>query len=114
MLALSGQHPVYLIIDALDERLDSRGIPSPCKRLLQLIKELVELRIPNIHVCVTSRPEIDIWEVLEPLTSRRVCLHDQTGQKEDIVAEYIKSVVYLDSESIMRRWRKEDKEGTRD
>jgi len=109
MLALPDQRPVYLVIDALDESPDSHGIPSPRERLLQLIKELVELRFPNLHVCVTSRPEIDIREILEPLTSRRVCLHDQTGQKEDIV-DYIRSVVYSDSESIMKRWRTEDKE----
>jgi len=109
MLALPGQRPVYIIIDALDECPDSHGIPSPRERLLQLVKELVELRFPNLHICVTSRPEIDIREVLNPLTSRRVCLHDQTGQKEDI-ADYIRSVVYSDMESIMKRWRTEDKE----
>jgi len=109
MLALPDRHQVYLIIDALDECPDSHGIPSPRELLLQLVKELVELHIPNLHICVTSRPEIDIREVLEPLTSRRVCLHDQTGQKEDI-ADYIRSVVYSDSESIMKRWRTEDKE----
>ena len=109
VLALPDQHPVYLIIDALDECPDSHGIPSPRERLLHLVRELVKLRFPKLHICVTSRPEIDIREVLEPLTSRRVCLHDQTGQKEDI-ADYIRSVVYSDSESIMRRWRTEDKE----
>jgi len=109
MLALPDQRPVYLIIDALDECPDSHGIPSPRERLLQLVKELVELRFPNLHICVTSRPEIDIREILDPLTSRRVCLHDQTGQKEDI-ADYIRSVIYSDSESIMKRWRTEDKE----
>src|SRR6267154_2839265 len=53
--------------------------------------------------------EFDIRNVLEPLTSRRVSLHDQSGQKEDI-AEYVRSIVYSDSEQIMRRWRTEDKE----
>jgi hypothetical protein len=77
--------------------------------VLQLVKELVELRLADLRICVTSRPEIDIREVLEPLTSRRVSLHDQSGQKKDIV-EYVKSVVYSNSEPIMRRWRKEDKE----
>jgi hypothetical protein len=38
-----------------------------------------------------------------------VSLHDQTGQKQDI-SDYIRSVVYSDSEPIMRRWRTEDKE----
>ena len=69
----------------------------------------VELRHPNLHICVTSRPEIEIRDVLEPLTSRRVSLHDQTGQKQDIV-DYVKSVVYSNMEPIMKRWRTEDKE----
>ena len=73
------------------------------------MKELVELRLPDLRICVTSRPEIDIRDVLEPLTSRQVSLHDQSGQKNDIV-EYVKSVVYSNSEPIMRRWRTEDKE----
>ena len=73
------------------------------------MKELVELRLPNLHICVTSRPEIDIRHVLKPLTSRQVSLHDQSGQKKDI-EDYVKSVVYSDSEPIMRRWRAEDKE----
>src|SRR6266576_509340 len=43
------------------------------------------------------------------LTSRRVSLHDQSGQKEDIV-DYVRSIVYSNSEQIMGRWRTEDKE----
>ena len=109
MLTLPNQHPTYLIIDALDESPNTSGIPSPRERVLQLVKELVELRLPDLRICVTSRPEIDIRDVLEPLTSDRVSLHDQSGQKKDIV-DYVKSVVYSNSEPIMRRWRIEDKE----
>ncbi len=109
MLTLPNQRPTYLIIDALDESPNTSGIPSPRERVLQLLKELVTLPLPNLHICVTSRPEIDVRNVLEPLTSRRVSLHDETGQQKDI-ADYIRSVVYSDSEQIMRKWRKEDKE----
>jgi hypothetical protein len=109
MLTLPDQRPTYLIIDALDESPDTSGIPSPREQVLQLLKELVELHLPDLCICATSRPEIDIREVLEPLTSLRVSLHDQSGQKKDIV-EYVKSVVYSNSEPIMRRWRTEDKE----
>jgi hypothetical protein len=38
-----------------------------------------------------------------------VSLHDRRGRKKDI-AEYIRSVVYSDSEIMMRRWRAEDKD----
>ena len=109
MLTLPDQPPTYLIIDALDESSNTSGIPSPRETVLQLLKELVHLSLPNLHICVTSRPEIDIRNVLEPLTSRRVSLHDQSGQKKDI-ADYVRSVIYSDSEQIMRRWKMEDKE----
>jgi hypothetical protein len=109
MLTFPDQCPIYLIMDALDESPNTSGIPSPREMVLQLLKELVDLSLPNLHICVTSRPEFDIRDVLEPLTSRRVSLHDQSGQKEDI-AEYVRSIVYSDSEQIMRRWRTEDKE----
>jgi hypothetical protein len=109
MLTLPDQRPIYLIFDALDECSNVSGVPTPRKRVLQLVKELVDLHIPNLHICVTSRPEVDIRDVLEPLTSRRVSLQDQSGQKKDI-EDYVRSVVYSNSEPIMRRWRKEDKE----
>jgi hypothetical protein len=111
MLTVTAQdrHPIYLIVDALDECSNVSGIPTSRRRVLQLVKELVDLHIPNLHICVTSRPEVDIRDVLEPLTSRRVSLHDQSGQKKDI-EDYIRSIVYSNSEPIMRRWRKEDKE----
>ena len=108
MLTLPDQLPTYLIFDALDEFPNSSGIPSPRERVLQLVKELVEL-LPNIRICITSRPEIDIRDVLEPLISCQMSLHDQSGQKK-IIMEYVKSVVYSNSEPIMRRWRTEDKE----
>ena len=107
-VTLPDQRPVYLIMDAIDECPNSSGIPTPRKRVLHLIQELVELRLSHLHICVTSRPEIDIRDVLGSLTSLKVSLHDQTGQKEDI-ANYIKSVVCSDSEPIMKRWRPEDK-----
>ena len=109
MLTLPHHRPIYLIIDALDECSNVSGIPSSRNRALRLLKELADLHLPDLHICVTSRPEVDIREVLEPLTTRRVSLHDQGGQKKDI-EDYVRSVVYSNSEPIMRRWRKEDKD----
>jgi hypothetical protein len=109
MITLPDQGPIYLIIDALDESPSAFGIPSPRERVLRLLEELVDLSLPNLHICVTSRPEIEIRNILEPLTPCRVSLHDQSGQKEDI-ADYVRSIVYSDLEQIMRRWRVEDKE----
>jgi hypothetical protein len=109
MLTLPDQLPIYLIIDALDECSNISGIPSPRDKVLRLMRELADLNLPKLHICVTSRPEVDIRDVLEPLTSRRVSLHDQSGQQKDI-EDYVRSVIYSDSEPIIRRWRKEDKE----
>ena len=105
MLSLPGQAPIYIIIDGLDECPNSSGTPSAREEVLDLIQELVDLNLPNLHLCVASRPEMDIRMVLEPLTSLRISLHDESGQKEDIIA-YIKSIVHSDRE--MRRWREED------
>ena len=106
MVTLPDQHPVYLIIDALDECSDTSGLPSPREQVLNLLEELVALSSPNLRLCVTSRPEIDIRRALESLTSLRVSLHEQSGQKQDII-EYVTSVVQ--SAIKMRRWRDEDK-----
>ena len=109
MLTLSNQRPIYLIMDALDESPNISGIPTAREKVLQLLKELVDLRLPNLHICITSRPEIDIRDVIVPLTSLRVSLHDESGHKKDI-ADYVRSVVYSNSEQIIRRWKKEDKD----
>jgi hypothetical protein len=109
MLTLPDQRPIYLIIDALDESPDTSGIPSPREEVLQLITELVELRLSDLHICVTSRPQVDIRVVLEGFTPLRVCLHVQSGQRNDIV-DYVTSVVYSNSERIMRLWEKEEKD----
>ena len=107
MLSLSRQGPIYIIIDALDECPNLYETPSAREEVLELIEELVDLKLPNVHLCVASRPEVDIRVILEPLTLLKISLHDESGQKEDIV-EYIKSVVCSDRS--MRRWKEEDKQ----
>ena len=108
MLAFPHSQPVYIILDALDECPNWPGIPSPREQVLALVKELVDLHLPHLHICVTSRPEFDIWATLTPLAHRRVSLHEESGQQKDIV-DYINSVVYSDSETVMKRWRADEK-----
>ena len=106
MLSLSGQAPTYLIVDAVDECPNSSGTPSAREEVMELIEELANLNLPNVHICVSSRPEMDIRMVFESLTSLKISLHDESGQKGDIT-EYIKFVV--NSDQRMRRWKVEDK-----
>ena len=107
MLSIPGQAPIYLIIDALDECPNFPGRLSARMEVLGLIEELVGLKLPNLHLCVASRPEMDIRMVLEPLTSLKISLHDEIGQKEDII-KFIKFVVFSDRN--MRRWKDDDKQ----
>ena len=102
-----GHAPVYLIVDGLDECSNTSAMPSPREKVLILLKDLMGSQLPNLRICVTSRPEIDIKAVLEPLTFRSVSLHDESGQLEDIDS-YIESVVNTDPN--MRRWKTADKE----
>jgi hypothetical protein len=106
MLRLPGQGPIYIVVDALDECPNFPGRPSARDEVLELIEELVDLKLPNLHLCAASRPEMDIRTVLEPLTTLKISLHDESGQKEDII-RYIESVVRSDRS--MRRWKEEDK-----
>jgi hypothetical protein len=105
MLGLPGQGPIYIVVDALDECPNISGTPSAREEVLELIEELVDLNLPHVYICVTSRPEIDIRTVLDPLKPLQISLHDENGQKQDMI-EYIKSVVHSDRK--MRRWREED------
>ena len=100
------QLPTYIILDALDECPNTSGIPTPREHVLALVEELVDLHLPNLRICVTSRPEVDIYTALEPLTSHHLSLHDQPGQKKDI-DDYITAVVQSDTK--MKRWREDDR-----
>ena len=108
MLRLPGQRPIFIVLDALDECPDSSGLPPPRSEVLQLVKELVDLRLRGLYICATSRPEVDIRAVLQPLAFRSVSLHDESGQKADI-ADYVRSVVNSFPSTAMRRWRVDDK-----
>jgi hypothetical protein len=107
LIHLDAQGHTYIILDALDECPKTSTIPPPREEVLDFLDELVGLRLPNIHVCVTSRPEPDVQAILESLTAHPVSLHDETGQQEDI-ANYVASIVGSDRRT--RRWRKEDKD----
>ena len=112
MLRLLSQGRVFIILDALDECPDSSehssGILSRRDEVLQLINQLLDLRLHGLYICATSRPEVDIRAVLHPLAFRSVSLHDESGQKADI-ADYIRNVVNSSPSAAMRRWRAEDK-----
>ncbi len=107
IVKLPGQAPIFLVVDALDECPNTPSLSSPRDKVLMLVEDLVDSRLQNLRICVTSRVEADIKPVLEPLTFRSVSLHDERGQKEDI-ENYIKSVVNTNRR--MRRWSPEHRQ----
>jgi hypothetical protein len=107
MLSLPQQSMIYIILDALDECPNTSGFPTAREEVLDFLEDLVGLNVPNLRICVTSRPEIDIRTVLGLLTSLQMSLHDESGQKQDIL-DYIRTVVHSDRR--MRRWRLEDRQ----
>jgi hypothetical protein len=107
LLEVPGQSPVYLIIDALDECPNTSAMPSPREEVLTFVEQLIESRLTNLRLCVTSRPETDIKIVLGPLTFRSISIHNESGQIKDI-ENYIRSVVNTDPKN--RKWKREDKQ----
>ncbi len=109
MLDLLGQFPTYIIIDALDECPNNPGTPSAREKVLDFVEDLVKSNRFNLFVCITSRPEQDINAALNPLIppSRRISLHEEGGQREDINS-YVR--FFVQNDRAMRRWRTEDKE----
>jgi hypothetical protein len=107
MIDLPGQIPTYIIIDALDECPNNTGTPSARERVLDFVEDLAQSKHSNLFICITSRPEQDINTALNPLTPRRVSLHEEGGQIEDINS-FVRSFVMNDR--TMRRWRAEDKD----
>jgi hypothetical protein len=102
-----GKVPIYLVIDALDECPNTIGVPSSREKVLDLVEEFVELRHPNLRLCVTSRPEFDICTVLGPLATQQLSLQDESGQRQDIIY-FVTSVVRSDKR--MKRWKDEEKD----
>jgi ankyrin repeat protein len=89
------------IYSSLDECPNSSGVRTQRQEVLEILKELIELKLPHLHFCVTSRPEIDIRRAFDPLDSYNVSLHNQDGQIKDL-AEYVKAVV--GSDATMQNW----------
>ncbi|KAH9018559.1 hypothetical protein EDB85DRAFT_2279295 [Lactarius pseudohatsudake] len=107
MLEVPGQPATYIIIDALDESPNISGMPTSHENVLQFLEDLVGSQLPNVHLCVSSRPEIDIRSILKPLALFRISLHKESGQMADILG-YIKSVVQSDRH--MRRWKSDNRQ----
>ena len=107
MLNLPGQGELYIVVDALDECPSFPGYPTPREQVLAILRELVILRLPHVHLCFTSRPEADIRDVMEVLADHNVSLYEQSGQNQDI-SDYIEFIFSSDRQ--LKRWKEEDRQ----
>ena len=105
MLRLPQQPTIYIIVDAVDEcpNFEFTGFPNTLReRVVDLLEELLELDLRNLRICFSSRPGVDFRKNPERLASHHISLHNERGQKNDIV----RSVLLKDGK--MRR--SEDKQ----
>lgn len=107
MLTVEKLGATYIIVDAIDECPTISGTPSAREQVLDLVTDLVNLRNPKLHLCVTSRLEADVRTVLLPLVSHLVSLHEEMGQMKDI-NNYIS--FFVNSDKTMSQWRKDDRD----
>ena len=107
MLKVPRQGELYIVVDALDECPNFPGCPTPREEVLAILQELVVLRLPHVHFCFTSRPEVDIQKAMEDLAVHNVSLHEQVGQNQDI-SDYIEFI--FSSDRHIQRWKEEDRE----
>ena len=101
------QVPIYLVLDALDECPNDADTPPAREEVLALVKDLVELRLPNLRICITSCPESDIRNALKPLATQQLSLDNESGHKQDII-DYVTFVVR--SDQVMQRWGNDDRD----
>jgi len=107
LVKLPGPRPVYLIVDGLDESPNTSTQSFHREQVLSFLDDLVKANLQNLHLCITSRPEVDIKAILEPLSFRSVSLENESGQKKDIKG-YIKSIVHADKK--MKSWSPKHKQ----
>ena len=105
MLTILAERPIFIVMDALDECPES-GFPTAREEVLVVLNDLVGLHLPNLRICVTSRPEVDIKSILNQLTIYSISLHGESEQRKGI-ADYMSSIVNSDVK--MREWPDEDK-----
>ena len=111
ILKVPKQGELYIVVDALDECPNFPGYPTPREQVLAILRELVVSRLPHVHFCFTSRPEVDIRNAMEDLAVHNVSLHEQDGQNQDIF-DYIKFI--FSSDRHIQRWKEEDRQLAKD
>jgi len=109
MLTIPNPRPVYIILDALERsvqtgpefhRLVNKSLHSSRSSLTFIFRNFIS---------ASPADRSSIFELLSHLWRiNRVSLHEESGQQQ-VCVDYINSVVYSDSETMMKRWREDEK-----
>jgi hypothetical protein len=106
MVRLPLQPMIFIIADAVDECPNSEWTESsntPRGRVLDLLEELLELKLRNLRICVASCcPEVDIRNILGHRASHHIFLHDEREQENGTTCSIVST------EGKMLRWRLSD------
>ena len=88
----------YVLVDAFDECPSLSGEPE---KLLKFVRGLVEMKLPNLHILVTSRKVSDVEYVLNSLRVFKPFDICNAEVDQDIV-KYIKVEIHQDR--VMKQW----------
>lgn len=83
----------YLIIDAVDEA-------SSRSELLDTISEVVNWKLPNVQLFLTSREDKDIADSLERLVTEKIRIHDVVVDAD--ISTYVSRSLRVDQK--LRKW----------
>jgi ankyrin repeat domain-containing protein 50 len=95
---VKGKRQTYVIIDALDECSTQLGEQS---RLVKFVKEMVNMRLSNLHVLATSRRNREIENALSQLGTFGPFGIQNAAVDEDILS-YVKNEIRGDD--MMKKW----------
>jgi Cdc6-like AAA superfamily ATPase len=95
---VNGSNETFIILDALDECKDRRG-------LLQCLEEILGWRLGTLHVMVTSRLEEDIKDFFEPLLDHNGSICIRSALINDDIRAYVRYRIQNDAK--LKRWKKQ-------
>ena len=83
------QFSIYIVIDGVDNCMETESTESPRKKVLKFLERLVRTRHDSkLYICITSSLKEGMAKRLNQMaagvSSRQVILHDQDGHKKDI------------------------------
>jgi hypothetical protein len=94
---LQAQFSIYIIIDGVDNCMETETTELPRKKVLRFLEDLVRSRHFKLNICITSSLNEGTEKSLRPLaagaSSQHVILHNQDGQKKDIKTYIAASVL---------------------